>query len=284
MRLTYLFSAIVLLVLVCGPRLAWGQMRSGAGGMGGGMGGMGGGMGGSSSMFGGGSMGRSSMGGMGGGMGGMGGGMGGMGSSGMGSMGMGSMGGSNNTLGIGLGSSALGIGNTATTTNRTGMQGMGGMTSPYTTSGMGMMGRQNMNGGNMMGMGSGMGNGIAIRTQLSVGFDTPLSETPKVNSALTKRLADLPSVHWSSPGQVVIQGRTAILRGVVASAHDRELAERVMSLEPGVSQVDNQLVVGSDSSKSAAPPLEAPHASSTPRPSAPATTAKEPAAANSQKS
>ena len=50
--------------------------------------------------------------------------------------------------------------------------------------------------------------------------------------------------------EVTIEGATAILRGVVATEHDRVLAERVAKLEPGVRQVENLLTL--------APPSESP--------------------------
>lgn len=45
------------------------------------------------------------------------------------------------------------------------------------------------------------------------------------------------------PISVTVQGDTATLRGSVASAHDRIVAEVMLRLEPGIRQVDNQLTV-----------------------------------------
>ena len=69
--------------------------------------------------------------------------------------------------------------------------------------------------------------------------------------AAASALMRLPGLHWSNPGQIEIQGRTVILRGSVATEHDRDLAERVVRLEPGVEQVQNQLVVAPMSAKPA---------------------------------
>ena len=44
---------------------------------------------------------------------------------------------------------------------------------------------------------------------------------PRFNSAVATRLAGLPAIHWRSQNQVEMRGRTAILRGVVATEHDR---------------------------------------------------------------
>jgi hypothetical protein len=125
----------------------------------------------------------------------------------------------------------------------------------------------------------GRSNASLIRTELSVGFDAPAANSQKLSSTLTQQLAGLPALHWRTPGQVEIQGRMAILRGVVATEHDRDLAERVVRLAPGVEQVQNQLVVAS-SAKTAKSPAAVSEGQATP--SAPADSSKGPAAANSQ--
>ena len=100
--------------------------------------------------------------------------------------------------------------------------------------------------GNMPANGRG---GATVRMVLSVDFEPPAAAAPRFNSAVAKRLADMPAIHWRSPNQVEIRGRTAVLRGVVATQHDRDLAERVAHLEAAVDQVDNQLVVASSQTK-----------------------------------
>ncbi len=47
-----------------------------------------------------------------------------------------------------------------------------------------------------------------------------------------------------SPVTVLTRGRTVILRGTVASDHDRDLAGQLARLEPAVDQVENELIVG----------------------------------------
>ena len=83
-----------------------------------------------------------------------------------------------------------------------------------------------------------------LRTSLRVGFITRRAAAPDVvSAALVRRLSNSPRVQNLSPVQVVIQGRTATLRGVVATAYDRALAEQVTRLEAGIWQVKNELVV-----------------------------------------
>jgi len=43
--------------------------------------------------------------------------------------------------------------------------------------------------------------------------------------------------------EVTIEGETAVLRGVVATEHDRRIAEQVARLEPGIRRVENLLTV-----------------------------------------
>jgi hypothetical protein len=64
-------------------------------------------------------------------------------------------------------------------------------------------------------------------------------------TVLSERLALSLARLGESGIEASIQGRTAILRGTVASARNRELAELMVRMEPGISQVQNRLVVGS---------------------------------------
>ena len=82
------------------------------------------------------------------------------------------------------------------------------------------------------------------------------------------RLGKLPSLHFLGTFRVDIAGRTAYLRGRVASEHERDLAERVVLLEAGIDEVVNLIEVAG----SAAPRLPPPPApaSAVPPPPAPA--------------
>lgn len=87
------------------------------------------------------------------------------------------------------------------------------------------------------------GNNRSLRATVSLGFTPPAADPNQVGSAMARRLAALPALHWKTRPQVQMQGQTAILRGEVATQHDRDLAERVVRLEATVDQVQNQLVV-----------------------------------------
>ncbi len=139
----------------------------------------------------------------------------------------------------------------ANTSGQSGMgsYGMGGMGGGMGGMGMGSYGGQRMGQGNF---GAGMFGGNTttpaptLRTTLVLGdFERPPQPEPsQVSSTIAERLVALPALHWRAPAQVEIQGRTAILRGVVATEHDRDLAARVVRLEATVDQVENLIVVG----------------------------------------
>ena len=67
---------------------------------------------------------------------------------------------------------------------------------------------------------------------------TPL---PRLGTAITKA----PGLTTLGPVGATLEGSTAVLRGRVATEADRQLAEGIARLEPAVSAVRNELVVGS---------------------------------------
>ena len=82
-----------------------------------------------------------------------------------------------------------------------------------------------------------------IRASLRVGFRRPVLAPSRVSTALSQRLSTSVRVQAVSPVEVVIQGRTATLRGVVATNYARALAEQLARLEVGIGQVRNEIVV-----------------------------------------
>lgn len=81
------------------------------------------------------------------------------------------------------------------------------------------------------------------RTTLRVGFDYVAPEPNALSAQLTNQLRRARLGPLQSSVVVEVQGHTAILRGQVATAHARALAEQLVLLEPGIEQVDNQLEV-----------------------------------------
>lgn len=124
----------------------------------------------------------------------------------------------------------------------------------------GRLGGQNANGRNGPGgrdTGPGGSGSVNIRTQLRVGFRYRSIEPQRVQTNLARRLS-VGTLAQSAPLQIDLTGRTATLRGVVASETDRELAIRLASLEPGVSAVVDELTVASAEEIEAASPSDLP--------------------------
>lgn len=78
--------------------------------------------------------------------------------------------------------------------------------------------------------------------RLQVAFTAPLS-TSRVADALKRQLANPGYFSNSNRFEVSVAGRTATLRGVVADARERDLAELLVSFEPGISEVRNELQI-----------------------------------------
>jgi hypothetical protein len=124
--------------------------------------------------------------------------------------------------------------------------------------GLGTSGLGNSMGNNafrqgMNGMGMQSQTQVPVRSILRVEFDHPQHNTTQISATIARRLQGAPSLGKLGRFQVELQGRTAILRGEVASEHDRVLAEQMARLEPGVWQVQNDLVVAG-STQPAPPP------------------------------
>jgi hypothetical protein len=82
----------------------------------------------------------------------------------------------------------------------------------------------------------------------------PTIVAPHMAIAVTARLAKSMRLPAGSPVTVAMTGRTAVLRGVVATEHDRALAEQLLHLEPGISEVANELRVDPSSGTTVGPP------------------------------
>lgn len=79
----------------------------------------------------------------------------------------------------------------------------------------------------------------AIRVQLRPAFDFPAPTPLQANVPMQQRLSKEMAVVGVGSPQIEMVGRTAVIRGTVATERDRELIARLARLEPGVSQVEN---------------------------------------------
>jgi osmotically-inducible protein OsmY len=96
------------------------------------------------------------------------------------------------------------------------------------------------------------------RVQLTPGFSYAFPTEARVGTDLQQRLEKSKRIERRGPITVTVEGRTAVLSGLVATEHDRELAERVALLEAGVSAVRNELAVDSPSLNLPSPPAAQP--------------------------
>jgi len=108
-----------------------------------------------------------------------------------------------------------------------------------------------------------------VRTTLRVGFQVPQANAvrlgrtpPMIADGLADRIERSNWIQNLSPLQVQVDQGTATLRGVVASDHDRVLAERVALLEGGIWNVKNELQVQTPPDQTEPPALLSPESSS----------------------
>lgn len=83
-----------------------------------------------------------------------------------------------------------------------------------------------------------------VRVSLKLGFAGGGSVSSATTAQLEKRFTRLPGLNLVSPVQVVVEKDVVVLRGRVASQSDRELAEAIARMEPGIEDVRNELSVG----------------------------------------
>lgn len=83
-----------------------------------------------------------------------------------------------------------------------------------------------------------------LRPQIRLGFTPPELGDSQFNQRVTERLTKLPSLEILEDVNVSLAGRTAVLRGRVATEHDARMIARIALLEPGVDAVQSELLVG----------------------------------------
>jgi len=252
-----------LLIISAGALPAWGQ------GFGGGQSGTGGsGFGGRTSSFGaggfGGGFGSSGLGASGFGSSGFGGGF---GSSGFGGGGFGSSG-----FGSGFGSSGFGgsgFNQNSFGNNQQGGQNFVGRDSSDMASVFNQLGRNSnqffrqlnrtLGGNRNQRNNSSQGDNAAllVRVRLDVAFDHPQVRPTAVATAIRGRLDTILAGRNIVMPEVEMDGDTVVLRGVAPSESQRLVIEKLVSLEPGVAEVVNQMTVATESSSDAPLPPQA---------------------------
>jgi hypothetical protein len=110
-------------------------------------------------------------------------------------------------------------------------------------------------GGGGQGGRSNLGNQARRQTQNFAQYKTNVTFAPKTGSPIESPATSGPIVATieqsftalpQSGIRVNVEDGTVVLRGTVATASDRRVAERMAKLEPGVDRVQNELVVGTN--------------------------------------
>jgi hypothetical protein len=84
---------------------------------------------------------------------------------------------------------------------------------------------------------------LAVRTPFRVDFMAQPQLTTTFTARMQTRYLNLPALKGKGSIEPVLEGDTLVLRGRVESAADRKLVEDLLSLEPGVNQVRNELEI-----------------------------------------
>lgn len=92
-----------------------------------------------------------------------------------------------------------------------------------------------------------------VRAVLRIGFPIEGRTSSATAQMVTERFAKMPLPPSLDNVQITMQGRTAILRGQIETAEDGKLVENLLSLEPGIDGVKNELVVAGASEEVPAP-------------------------------
>ncbi len=132
-----------------------------------------------------------------------------------------------------------------------GMNGMGGLGGMMGNQMMMQAFRQSQQGQNQAG--KQQQNKLAVRVPFRVDYMAQPQLTTTFTSRMQTRYSNLPALKGKSSIELVLEGDILVLRGQVESEADRQLAEDLLSLEPGVSQVRNELGIVRPASAPAVP-------------------------------
>jgi hypothetical protein len=92
----------------------------------------------------------------------------------------------------------------------------------------------------------GRNNRTQVRIGLTLGFAPPPAAATVSTAAMGLRLTQLPGLSLVGNPQVMLEGRTAVVRGTAASEQDREMVSRLLLLEPGISSVRNEMTLAQE--------------------------------------
>ncbi len=98
----------------------------------------------------------------------------------------------------------------------------------------------------------------SIRVPMRLGFVQVRPVPQERSQRVVRQLDKLPPSIFATPITVVVEGKTAVLQGVVRTDHSKAIAERLALLEPGIYRVRNELTVQPESEQEALPSPLAP--------------------------
>lgn len=82
-----------------------------------------------------------------------------------------------------------------------------------------------------------------IRFRMTLGFSHPQPAPSTVSTNFAQRLSRISQLPSAKSVAVTMEDRTAVLAGQVDSEHEKRLIEKLAMMEPGVSEVRNELTV-----------------------------------------
>ncbi len=93
-----------------------------------------------------------------------------------------------------------------------------------------------------------------MRMEVLVAFNAPQPGADVVANTLRTRLAKILADHGMTQPVLTMQGNTAVIGGAAASDSERQVIAQLVSLEPGVRAVRNEMTVAGEPSEDIAPP------------------------------
>jgi hypothetical protein len=84
---------------------------------------------------------------------------------------------------------------------------------------------------------------LPVRVQLNVAFDHPRPQLAAIAGTIRRRLESMLARRNVVAPDVDVVGDTVVLRGVASSDSERLVIEKLVSLEPGVYSIENQMTI-----------------------------------------
>jgi hypothetical protein len=160
--------------------------------------------------------------------------------------GLNALGGTNRGLAGGR-AGAAGLGNLGGLNSRAGLTNLGGIGALGGRGGLatGQFGMNNMAGGRTRGMNT---TGTAVQAPgyiLRAGFTNPQppASTPEIQVRVQRVLTAAPSLAGVRGVSLTMDGATVVLRGTASTDYEKQLAETLARLEPGVYDLRNEIQV-----------------------------------------